>query len=684
MNKIGLCLLAGMLTVSARADEGMWTFDNPPLKILKEKYNFTPDAAWLEKLRLASVRFMDGGSGSFVSARGLVLTNHHVAVGQLQKMSSAEHDYVAAGFYAKTPEEEIKCPDLELNILEQMENVTDKVLAVAKGLKGEAAVKARDAEKARLEKEFQEKYGGVGEVVSLYQGGEYWLYGYRKITDVRLVFAPERQAAFYGGDWDNFTYPRHDLDFAIFRAYDQGKPLESRNFLRFNTRGANAGDLVFISGHPGRTSRLYTSAQLAFEREVSYPFLLEFFESNLQAMRKYSERGPEHSRRALVRIFGFENAKKAYLGMLQGLEDPVFIKRQQESEAAFRKLVDSRPEWKKEFASAWQEIADTLKQHRERLKRVSLESLRGAGLADRAVTMVILVGELEKPDADRLEGYHDSDLERLKFQLFSPAPIYPDFEVVNLETVLRFSLKHLPADSVWRRILEDLGDPKDAAEKLCSSTRLVDPKVRRELVDGGRAAVEKSDDPLMVLARKLAPLVVENTRWLKKNVESVTVPASERIGKARFAVYGKDAYPDATFTLRLGFGAVRGYPMNGTLAPERTTLYGLYDRALGFSERGDWKLPERFWQRKHRLDLSTPVNFVCDGDIIGGNSGSPVVDREGRAVGLVFDGNIESLPGRYFFDDTSNRTVSVHAAYIIEALRKLYDAEDLADEIEMP
>jgi len=347
-------------------------------------------------------------------------------------------------------------------------------------------------------------------------------------------------------------------------------------------------------------------------------------------------------------------------------------------------MVESRPEWKKEFASAWDDIAGVLSRHRERIKRFSLEGLRGSGLAERALSMVILVGELEKPDADRLDGYHEAELERLKFNLFSPAPVYRDFEALNLETAIRYSLKHLPADSEWRKILESLGDPQQAAEKLCGETQLVDPAFRKQLVEGGRAAVEKSTDPLIVLARRLAPLAVENIKWMKKNVESVTVPASEKIGRARFAVYGKAVYPDATFSLRLSYGTVRGYPMNGTLAPARTTLYGLYDRALGFAGRPEWELPARYWERQERLDLSTPVNFVSDCDIIGGNSGSPVVDRSGRLVGLVFDGNIESLAGRYFFDDTANRTVAVHAAFIIEALRKLYDAEDLADEIEMP
>ncbi len=682
-----LGLLSTALFMSAppvAAEEGMWTFDNPPVTALKEKYGFEPTAAWLEHVRKSAVRFMDGGSGSFISPHGLVITNHHVAVGQLQKMSSEKKDYVKDGFYAKTPAEEIKCPDLELNVLDSIENVTAPVMAaVKKGMSEAEALKARKAERARIEKQAKKKTGLHCEVVSLYHGGEYWLYRYKKYTDVRLVMAPERQAAFYGGDSDNFTYPRYDLDMAFFRVYEDGKPLANKNSLKFNASGAAQGELVFVVGHPGKTDRLYTVAQLGFQRDVYFPMLIEYIDRTIAALRKYAKLGPEQQRRALVRIFGFTNAQKAYTGMFKSLSSEDFMKRRQKAEQSFRAKVASKPEWKKQYYGAWDKIEGVMRKYLPEIKRRSYERLWGSNLAGKAVTIVKLVSEVKKPDADRLDGYHDSELTRLKFQLFSPAPVYRDMEAVTLELAFNFAREHLDKNDAFAKIILGLGDPGKAAAELTAKTKLTDPAFRKQLVEGGIAAVEKSDDPLIVMARKLTPIIVENEKWSKKNVESVTTPASERLARARFAVFGKNAYPDATFSLRMSFGSMRGYPMNGTQAPYKTTLYGLYDRALGFDNKGEWKLPERFWKLQKLLDLSTPVNFVCDCDIIGGNSGSPVINKKGEFMGIVFDGNIESLAGRFFFDSTANRTVSVHAAYVIEALRKLYDADDLADEIEM-
>ncbi|HUU00191.1 MAG TPA: S46 family peptidase [Myxococcota bacterium] len=684
-------LALGLLTTTclmsaprAAAEEGMWTFDNPPVTALREKYGFEPTGAWLDHVRKSAVRFMDGGSGSFISPHGLVITNHHVAIGQLQKMSSEKKDYVKDGFYAKTPAEEIKCRDLELNVLDSLEDVTASVMAaVKKGMSEAEALKARKAERARIEEQAKKKTGLHCEVVSLYHGGEYWLHRYKKYTDVRLVMAPERQAAFYGGDSDNFTYPRYDLDMAFFRVYENGKPLANKNFLKFNPQGAAQGELVFVVGHPGKTDRLYTVAQLGFQRDVYFPMLIEYIDRTIAALRKYAKLGPEQQRRALVRIFGFTNAQKAYTGMFKSLSSEDFMKRRQKAEQSFRAKVASRPEWKKQYSGAWDKIEGVMRKYLPEIKRRSYERLWGSNLAGKAVTIVKLVSEVKKPDADRLDGYHDSELTRLKFQLFSPAPVYRDMEAVTLELAFNFATGHLDKNDAFAKIILGLGDPGKAAAELTAKTKLTDPAFRKQLVDGGIAAVEKSDDPLIVMARKLTPIIVENEKWLKKNVESVTTPANEQLARARFAVFGKNAYPDATFSLRMSFGSMRGYPMNGTQAPYKTTLYGLYDRALGFDDKGEWKLPERFWKLQKHLDLSTPVNFVCDCDIIGGNSGSPVINKKGEFMGIVFDGNIESLAGRFFFDSTANRTVSVHAAYVIEALRKLYDADDLADEIEM-
>lgn len=664
-------------------DEGMWTFDNPPLKQLKEKYGFTPTQEWLDHVRLSSVRFMDGGSGSFISPDGLVLTNHHVAVGQLQKMSNAEKDYVAAGFYARTPAEEIKSPDLEINVLISMEDVTKRVQAsVKEGMSDADSLKSRQAEIARIEKESLDKTGLRSNVISLYQGGEYWLYRYKKYTDVRLVMAPERQAAYYGGDFDNFTYPRYDLDMAFFRVYENGLPLKCEHYLRWNPKGLLEGDLVFVSGNPGSTNRLHTYAQLEFQRDINYPMTLEFYDRYIKVLREYSTLGREQERRALIRIFGLENSKKARTGEYQGLLDEALMAGRKKAEEEFRLKVASNPEWDKAYGDAWDTVAEVIKKTTPLAKQRFFRRLFGSNLAGFATGIVRYVAEVKKPDADRIPGYHDSELNELRFNLFSPAPIYKDMEECLLANGLKWSLDALGPDDEFMKSILNGESPESIAKKLIEGTRLADPKFRQSLVQGGEKAVQRSDDPLIVLARKLDPMMRSEEKWDRDNIQSVLSRAGEKIAKARFAVYGKATYPDATFTLRLSYGAAVGYPMNGTIAPFKTTLYGLYDRALSFEGKEDFRLPERFWKRKDGLDLSTPVNFVSTCDIIGGNSGSPVVNRDAELVGLIFDGNIESLPGRFAFDESKNRAVAVHCAYMLESLCKLYDAAALADEIE--
>lgn len=685
---VGLILAFGLVLVCFlwanqvfSADEGMWTFDNPPLKQLLERYDFQPSQEWLDHIRLASLRFMDGGSGSFISPNGLILTNHHVAMGQLQKMSTAERDYVATGFYARTLAEEIKCPDLEINVLVSMEDVTERVKAAVKeGMSDAEALKARRAEIARIEKESLDQTGLRSNVVSLYHGGEYWLYRYKKYTDVRLVMAPERQAAYFGGDFDNFTYPRYDLDMAFFRAYENGQPVQSEHFLRWNPAGLKEGDLVFVSGNPGSTNRLYTYARLEYQRDLYYPLRLSYIDRYLRALRDYASRGGEEQRRALGRIFGLENSKKALTGELKGLLDKNLMDRRKKEEEAFRALVASKPEWEKAYGSAWEEITEALEKSRQSYKERFFRRLvcSYTGLAS---TIVRYVAEVKKPDAERLPGFHESELEELRFTLFSPAPIYKDLEEHMLASSLRWILEELGPEDEFLKIALAGEAPENVARNLISGTRLDDVKVRKALLEGGQKAVERSKDPAIVLMRKLDPMMRESEKWYRETVESVLTSAEEKLAQARFAVYGKTAYPDATFTLRLSYGAAVGYPMNGTIAPYMTTLYGLYDRSLSFGAKGDFALPQRFWDRRGELNLETPVNFVSTCDIIGGNSGSPVVNIKGELVGLIFDGNIESLVGRFVYDEPNNRAVAVHCAYMLEALRKLYNAQDLADEI---
>jgi hypothetical protein len=664
-------------------DEGMWTFDNPPARQLKEKYGFSIAQEWLDHLRLASVRFNDGGSGSFVSPKGLVLTNHHVALGQLQKVSSQSKNYVKDGFYAARSDEEMKCPDLELNVLESLENVTEWVQGVVtRQMSDKEAFRARKAEMARLEKESLDRTGLRSDIVTLYAGGEYWLYRYRRFTDVRLVFAPEQQAAFYGGDPDNFTYPRYALDIALFRVYENDKPVKSPHYLQWGSKGAVAGELVFVSGHPGYTERLTTFAALEYERDHFLPSILSLLERRIGVLRRYAERGPEQARQATSQVFGIENSLKALKGELDGLRDKSLITKKQSEESEFRRLVAARPELKKQFGSAWDEIAEAGKKEIAHLKELRFRSLRGARIPSLALTLVQYAAEIKKPDAERLEGFHESQLESLRFRLFSPAPVYEDLEIVLLTDSLQESLDQLGSGDPFVKAALEGRSPAEVAAAVMKGTKLGNPAVRRSLAEEGEPAIAASNDPAIVLARRLDPIVREMRRWMEDNIQSVETAAGEKIGKARFAVFGKGVYPDATFTLRLAYGTVKGYAMNGTIAPPKTTFFGLYDRANGFAFKSPFDLPARFIERKDRINLAVPLNFVTTCDVVGGNSGSPVVNRSGAIVGLIFDGNIESLVGSYVYVEENNRSVAVDTAAIIEALRKIYDAAPLAEELE--
>jgi hypothetical protein len=661
----------------------MWTFDNPPLKQLKERYGFQPTRQWLDHLRLASARFNDGGSASFVSPHGLVLTNHHVALGQLQKVSSPAKDYVKDGFYARTEAEELKCPDLEVNVLVAMEDVAPRVRSAVKpGMTDEAALKARKAEIARIEKESLERTGLRSDVISLYQGGEYWLYQYKKYTDLRLVFAPEQQIAFFGGDPDNFTFPRYDIDFALFRVYENGKPVENHDYLKWDAKGAADGELVFVSGHPGSTSRLETMTQIETERDYDLPLILKTLSQRLETAKRYAAQGPEPARQAASTIFGLENSLKLDMGRAQGLADKNLVGKRQEEGGSFRALVASNPAWQKAYGGAWDAIAQAEMQLRQMLKTYRFYTLRGSRLLAIALNIVQYVAEVKKPDGERLGGYHDSQLDSLRFRLFSPAPIYPGFEAAMLEGALQLSLEELSANDPFMKAVLGAHTPAEVAKEAVQGTKLADPAFRKSLVDGGEAAVQASSDPMVVLARTMDPFDRRRIKAFEDKVESVEIAAGEKIGQARFAVHGKSIYPDATFTLRLAYGAVKGYPMNGTQAPPMTTFYGLYDRAYSFGLKPPYNLPARYLERRSRLDLAGPLDFVSTCDVIGGNSGSPVVNQQGELVGLIFDGNIESLVGDYVYYEVNNRAVAVHSGAIIEALRGLYDASPLADELE--
>jgi len=566
-------------------------------------------------------------------------------------------------------------------VLVSMEDVTARVMSALKTAKTpEEEFAARKAAIADIERQSQQKTGLRSDVVTLYAGGEYWLYRYKKYNDVRLVFAPEQQIAFFGGDPDNFTYPRYDLDMALFRVYENGQPLDTKDYLKWNPQGAADNELVFVAGHPGSTSRLDTIAQLEFLRDVSEPATIKVLKSRIGVLNRYSALGAEQARQAASQIFNLENSVKSAEGSLKGLMDAGIMAKQRRDEEEFKARVMANDQWKAAYGGAWDAIAEAEKKEAAGIKDEFFHLLNSQ-FATIAMNIVQYVAEVKKPDGERLDGYHESQLDSLKYRVFSPAPIYPAFEIARVTGALEDSLAELGPNDPFLKIVLDGHTPKDAATALVNGTKLADPALRRKLVDGGQAAVAASDDAMIVLARKLDPMRRAAIKWSEDNVSSVLQQAGEQLGKARFAVYGKTTYPDATFTLRLSYGQVRGYAMNGTKAPYKTTFYGLYDRARSFDFEGPFALPTRYREGRDKLDLSTPLDFVTTNDVVGGNSGSPVINGKAEIVGLVFDGNIESLIGDFVYDGATNRTVAVHTAAMTEALRKLYNATALVKEL---
>jgi hypothetical protein len=679
-----LCVVAVLVVAhAARADEGMWTFDNPPLKALKEKYGFTPTPEWLEHVRLSSVRFNDGGSGSFVSQNGLVMTNHHVAAGQLQKMSTPQKDHLKDGFHARTPAEEKSCPDLELNVLVSIEDVTSRVKAAVKtGASEKDAHEQRKAEMARIEKESLEATGLRSDVITLYGGGQYHLYRAKKYTDVRLVFAPESQIAFFGGDPDNFTYPRYDLDCAFFRVYENGEPVRTSHWLKWSENGASEGEPVFVSGHPGSTSRQLTLAQLEFLRDHEYPLSLASLNRRRKLLEEFSAKSAEHARRAKSQLFSIENSIKVRFGELEGLQGPNLLAKKAAEEKAFREQVLSDAEARKEFGGAWDAVAQAAKHRATFLGRHAYSTFRGTRFLQIAGHIVRLAAEVRKPNEKRLPEYRDSALESLKFNLFSPAPIYKDLETTTFADAIAEARDVLGADDPYVKALLGGRTPEEVAEEAVSGTKLDDPSARKALVEGGEQAVSASTDPMIAISRRIDPIARELRKKYEDEVESVITENAGKIARARFRVYGATVYPDATFTLRLAYGKVAGYPAGGTLVPYKTTFFGLYERSASFENRPPFDLPPRYVERRASLDLATPLNFVCTTDITGGNSGSPVFNRQAEIVGLIFDGNIQSFPNKFIYSEEQARAVAVHSRGIIEALRAVYDTKELADELQ--
>jgi hypothetical protein len=673
------------LHITAIADEGMWTFNNVPRAEIKKKYGFEVTDQWLDKVRLASVRFNNGGSGSFVSPNGLVLTNYHIVEDIVNEVSTPEKDLAKEGFLAKTRAEEIKAPSLELNQLISIEDVTARVnSAVPANATDAEAFKARTAEIAKIEAESLKATGLRSDVVPLYQGGQYNLYRYKKYTDVRLVFVPEFQAAFFGGDPDNFNFPRFNIDMALVRIYENDQPIHPEHYFKWSTAGAKEGDLVFVTGNPGSTGRLDTVAHLEQLRDTSIPIILRMLERREAMLKKYMSLGEEQTRQAQNELNTVQNALKVYRGQLAGLKDEALMTRKKKEEQALRKSIAANPERQKLYGEAWDAIAKAHQAYPSYIRdRRIFEQAGGfnSDLFDYARALVRLATENEKPNSERLPEYTDARRASLELALYSPAPIHEDFEKLKLADSLGFMVELLGADNALVKQVLAGKTPEARANELISGTKLKDPEYRKELAKGGRAAIESSNDPMIVVARLIDPKAREVRKRYETELTGVERANYAKIARALFETEGTKLYPDATFTPRLSYGAVEGYVENGKKVQPFTTLGGLYARSEQFKQQFPYNLPQRWWERKNSVNQNTPFNFVSTNDIIGGNSGSPTINKNGELVGLIFDGNIQSLVGDFMYDPSVNRAISVDSRGMLEVMKKIFDANDLVAEL---
>jgi hypothetical protein len=686
-------MCAMIFVESAAADEGMWLFNAPPLKQLKEKYQFEPTQQWLEHLQKASVRFNSGGSGSFVSANGLVITNHHVGADTLQKISDPQHNYLKEGFFAKTQANEIKSADLELNVLMSIEDVTARVNgAVKPGMTNDQASSARNSVIATIEKESKDTTGLRSDVVILYQGGAYHLYRYKRYDDVRLVFAPEQQMAFFGGDPDNFEYPRYDLDICLFRVYENGKPAKIDHYLKWNSRGPSDGELTFVSGSPGKTDRQLTLDELTDMRDRYLPYVLGLFNRREVLGLAYGARSFENARKARDDLFGDQNNRKRYNGYLAGLLDPQVWTQLQAGEQKLRDAIRRDPKLRSatdayhRIKNAQAEIAKNAPLYnyleQERPAPVGYRGPRAffGNLFKYAKLLVRAVDERAKPNGERIPQFRDSARDSLELELFSTEPVYDDYEILRLtDSLTDFASKFGVDDPLVKKVLAGKSS-HDRAVELVSRTKLKDVAMRKNLYAKDAAALQAAHDPMIDLAR-LVDGAAREAKKIYDAQDEIKKQAYSEIAKARFAIEGTSSYPDATFTLRLSYGTVRGYEQDGKQIPAFTDFAGLYQRSAEHDNKPPFDLPKRWIDKKASLNPSTHFNFVSDADIIGGNSGSPVVNKDNEFVGIIFDGNIQSLVLDGIYTDTQARAVSVDSAAIIEALRKVYDAQPLVDEL---
>jgi hypothetical protein len=674
-------------TGSALADEGMWTLHNFPSKKVEEAYGARIDEAWLNRLQRSITRLESGCTGSFVSPDGLMLTNHHCAMQCLSELSSEKEDLVGNGFNAGSRAGERKCPGGIISVLMQVEEITPKINAITSGLDSAKANEIRKQELSKLEAACVEaskkdKNGPLAcESVSLYQGGQYFLYKYKRYDDVRLALAPESSIAAFGGDPDNFNFPRWSLDFTLMRAYENGKPARTPNHLSWRAEGPQEGEAVFVAGHPGSTNRLLTVEQLKLQRDTQFPAYL-YRNSELRGrLIEWGKTGDEPARIIQRPLQSIENSLKVYRGLQRALLDDRLMTEKAATEQGLREFVISKPELTSQVGSAWDDIASAQDRYREIYDRYQyLEGGVGfnSKLFSYARQLVRAAEERSKPNEMRLREYADSTLPKIEAAVLAQTPVYSEYEKLTMSFGFDKMREVLgPDDQIVRQLLSK-ESPETLATKLISETKLADASVRKSLWEGGTQAIQASTDPMIVLARSIDAEARALRKVYEDEIQAPVTAGQERIARARFAAFGTETYPDATFTLRLSYGAVKGWTEKGENIVPFTKLERLYERATG---QPPFQLPQTWLDAKSKLDLNTPFNYVSTNDIVGGNSGSPLIDAEGRLVGLAFDGNIHSLSGNYWYDAEKNRAVAVHPAIIVMALRDVYGAKELVSEI---